>query len=241
MARVDNFACFVDAYAQRTLRIKHDSGTNEAMLYCPPDRCMTASALLYRCVSNHNMDLYERLIACQIVPLLGPGRTLLHIAALCNDVVRIRTLVQTTVHAYTPDLHGVTPMHMAAHASSTAAIDTLLRTSNIHPTQLMNLRDNKGRTPLHYVAQYTRDVGMLAYLLKHHANPLIRDMRGQYPMDTVLALPESDPFRETARVLIDRGVWLFLQSTDPMVVSETDSEDYSGDDLPPISLFPRKR
>jgi ankyrin repeat protein len=113
---------------------------------------------------HHQRDLYSSLSDARATPATSEnpqdlkkrqkyGRTLLHDAAQCDDLVTLRSLLSLTdakeVVLFTDDF-GQTPLHYASNTSAEAVSLILEATSDVK--RLLMAEDQNGRTPLHIAA-----------------------------------------------------------------------------------------
>ena len=108
------------------------------------------------------------------------GATLLHWAAVWDNVPVAAILLDHGADIHARDSLGSTPLHKAAFSGGEEMIGLLLdRGADI------NVRDDGGWTPLHSAARLGR-VEEAGFLLRRGAEAGIRDDRGRTPLDVVL-------------------------------------------------------
>ena len=123
--------------------------------------------------------------------------TPLHWAA-ANYRTAIAPLPSAGARADAQDEDGWTPLHFAAEARHIGSADTSL--SLISACTDVNVRNRDGDTLLHLVAANSANATVIKALLSAGANPAIKSMRGDTPLDNA-RVNESLNTTETASVL----------------------------------------
>lgn len=111
----------------------------------------------------------------------------LHWAAFRNDVPGIKRLTdpaggfccRKSLHADITDLHGATPLHVAANAGQADAVNALLCSGDV----TVDAKNSDGETPLHWVTKnkmtmtdvHNGHLMSVRLLLKHGANAEMGD------------------------------------------------------------------
>jgi ankyrin repeat protein len=107
----------------------------------------------------------------------GAGRTLLHYAAMANDVARVHELIASSAEVDAADTKGFTPLHLAAQEH---AVDAARALSGGGAT--VDARNEYGNTPLFVATANSRGLGeMIHLLLELGADPDALNNYGQTP------------------------------------------------------------
>jgi len=118
------------------------------------------------------------------------GYSHLHIAAHFNafNLIEMLTDKASTVNAL--DNRGQTPLHVAlSHESHTVALELLERGSPV------SAQDSWGNTPLHHLMLSTKaSLQVFDQLMERDADPLIKNKKGQTPLQAYDKLPKNDSF-----------------------------------------------
>ncbi len=104
------------------------------------------------------------------------GVTPPHLAAAKADETTVRVLLENYANPVLRDPQGRIPLHYAAAAGNWLALKVLMSYGGI------NTRDYEGNTPLHLAAMAGKVVAVME-LLEHGADPLIRNNKGELPID----------------------------------------------------------
>lgn len=98
-------------------------------------------------------------------------------AAKRGNVEKLKSVLVTNPDAVNKtDSKGMTPLHIAAYASKSAAVKLLIeRGADV------NAKDNKGRTPLHLAVE-TIDIESVKLLAEAKADAAVADKSGETPL-----------------------------------------------------------
>lgn len=99
--------------------------------------------------------------------------TPLHVAAFYGNTDVVKTLIAAKASTG-PDLCGANPLHYAAQGGHLECVKILVG----YDTQLVNILDKDGRTPLH-LAIYACRYPIVDFLLKSCADPVVHNSTGQ--------------------------------------------------------------
>jgi uncharacterized protein len=116
------------------------------------------------------------------------GRSLLHYAAMADDVEAVERLVAAGEDVDLGDHQGFTPMHFAAQQGALDAVRVLVR----HGARVDEV-NRFGNTPL-FVAVFTSsgDGQMIALLREHGADPFHANAAGQTPIGLARLIANYD-------------------------------------------------
>ena len=90
---------------------------------------------------------------------MGDGRTAVHIASACGNLMILRALLQNGGNAETEDKDGETPLHKAAKECNFHIVRELLqfiRGFIGNTTGYINKKNKKGETALHYASMISK-------------------------------------------------------------------------------------
>ncbi|XP_042566443.1 ankyrin repeat domain-containing protein 31 [Clupea harengus] len=107
------------------------------------------------------------------------GETKVHEAVLNGNEQEVRDMIQLGASVNIPDYAGWTPLHEAVLTKQVTIMKHLLRGGAV-----VNCSAHNGDTPLHDAAGLG-DYQMANLLLKHGADPLLKNALGMAPVDVV--------------------------------------------------------
>lgn len=153
-------------------------------------------ALHYAVMSN-NEAAAEYLLLCKadVNVKSSKGETPIHLAVKCNKLELCQKLINLyKAQTDLQDNRGFTPLHLAIDKNSTPAMIDLLLQNTVHyqpgffsqffwsESRSIDLQDTRGNTPLHLAAE-KKDEKTYQKLLKHKANPKLKNQDGVFPED----------------------------------------------------------
>ncbi|KAJ8682777.1 hypothetical protein QAD02_018569 [Eretmocerus hayati] len=148
-----------------------------------------------KCVSIEELS-YERDTKPPIAinAVNSKGETALHIASAvgCTEIIQLLLDAGAKVNLVTRS-EGRAPLHLACANDRVAAAKMLLNCGSCNPDAKDNARD----TPLH-LASRAANVRIVEMLVRHGANPRIRNLNGATPLDEVEAISSHDIFTNLA-------------------------------------------
>jgi len=116
------------------------------------------------------------------------GRTALHYAALNNELLEVRRLLETDFAASAVDAAGRTPLHFAAQEYSVDAAKLLIE----HGASV-DAQDSYGNTPLANAVFYSQGRGELIKLLREAgADPQLENKHGISPIKLARTIANYD-------------------------------------------------
>lgn len=121
--------------------------------------------------------------------------TPLHLAAIANDRLIVKTLLENGARTFTRTWSGLTPLHLAAQCASAEVVKTLLQHG--HPGG-QNPLANHGITPMHLAAA-SNNVKAIKMLITFNANVNLQDKNGDTPLDWA----RQETHYEAARLLLE--------------------------------------
>lgn len=113
------------------------------------------------------------------------GNTALHIAAGERDLQLTQKLLSRRIDATAQNAEGQTALHVAAGTSARTARaqnDQAQLVALLAPHSAMDTQDQDGNTPMHLAAAKGLD-RTVAELLRHGADPSLRNQQGEKPVD----------------------------------------------------------
>ena len=116
------------------------------------------------------------------------GRSVLHYAALENNVQETERLIAQGEQLDVQDQRGFTPLHFAAQEFSVEVAELLLNSdASVDP------KNSFGNTPLFVAVFNSKGRGeMIAILRRYGANPLISNQSGQTPLGLARLIANYD-------------------------------------------------
>lgn len=105
------------------------------------------------------------------------GLTKLHRAVFDNDLPLARSLVEQGASLHCRTRHGKTALHFASLFSKDEGVDMMKMLLDCEFSELLNLRDDNGQTPLHFAAR-SFSTAKIEILISHGADIAIVDDYG---------------------------------------------------------------
>ena len=122
------------------------------------------------------------------------GKSPLHIAVQLNDAETVQVLLDNNASANKHDSYGVTPLHVACERGYIEMVKKLLESG------AEMIQNDKCEPPLIYAVNHGHDDCVLE-LLKHSADPNVRDFRGT----TALQIAVGNNYIATVKHLLNQG------------------------------------
>lgn len=104
---------------------------------------------LTKAIFDSNYDQAEQIFnkGCNINNINEYGTTLLHLAVDKHDTRAVKFLLEHGAYLSTQDNDGQTPLHLAVFENNIEIVKLILEFGD---KKILNIKNNKGRTPLHY-------------------------------------------------------------------------------------------
>ncbi|KAL3831245.1 hypothetical protein ACJMK2_023019 [Sinanodonta woodiana] len=169
----------------------------------PAMQIMSRSQTTPRSRSNPSSSATSPIIAGSLEKKNSKGETLLHIAAIKNDVQRVSELLQEGANPNTRDNAGWTPLHEACNHGYIEVARLLLDNG-----ALINVPGMDNESPLHDAVTNSR-LDCVRLLVSRGASLTVRTLQGFTPMD----LARTAEMREALKAELDTSVTSVCQET----------------------------
>lgn len=123
-----------------------------------------------------------------------------HRAAREKNIVKVHELIKLdeNVIVQQEENHGQTLLHVAVRTGELQLVEMICRACS-KLSELINLRDYKGNTPLHFAA--AKHLRIAHYLLEHGADPNIENEHNNIPLQVQVMCAQKDDPRMTKLLL----------------------------------------
>lgn len=112
------------------------------------------------------------------------GQTALHLAAMDNNLTKVKNLISQGAKVNLQDDRNRTPLHWAAYFNKNDSYHKVIE-ALVENGAKINLKDKLNQTPLHFLVEYSsyKSIGLL---MKNDADIYAADKEGKRPLDALL-------------------------------------------------------